>query len=161
MSFSINVQNNYNFAVDQQALTDAAACVLRQENTAPDSAVTIVLTTDDEVRELNRVYRNVDATTDVLSFPAEAPPASMPDEPPYLGDTIIAYPYAAKQAAQANQDLTKSLMLLVVHSTLHLLGYDHDTPATREAMWTQQAAALETLGVPVDYVPVLENTDHE
>lgn len=161
MSFSINVQNKFNFAIDCKALTEAAACVLRQQNAPEDSTITIVLTTNDEVRELNRIYRDVDTPTDVLSFPAEAPPMPMPDEPPYIGDTIIAYPYAAQQAAQANQDLTKSLMLLVVHSTLHLLGYDHNTPETRDMMWTQQAAALEVLGVPADYVPMLENADHE
>ncbi|MCA9908913.1 MAG: rRNA maturation RNAse YbeY, partial [Anaerolineae bacterium] len=47
--------------------------------------------------------------------------------------------------------------LLVVHGTLHLLGYDHDTPERRAQMWGAQARALTTLGIPLDYVPALEN----
>ena len=77
--------------------------------------------------------------------------------PVYLGDLIIAYPYAQAQAVREAQDLMQSLALLVVHGTLHLLGYDHDSPAGREAMWSAQDQALRSLDLPLSLVPSYEH----
>jgi probable rRNA maturation factor len=121
--------------------------------------MTIVVTTDEAVQTLNRQYRAVDAPTDVLSFPADIP--SMPDEQPYVGDLMIAYPYASAQAQREGHDLTQSLMLLVVHGTLHLLGYDHDSPQQRAEMWGVQESVLQQLNLPLDMVPSLEAADDD
>jgi probable rRNA maturation factor len=109
---------------------------------------------------VNRQFRGIDAPTDVLSFPADEPPIEIDDEPPYLGDLIIAYPYASEQAARQGHTLSDSLSLLVVHGTLHLLGYDHDTPEHRAEMWAAQDAALTALGISTAIVPALEGGDH-
>jgi probable rRNA maturation factor len=69
---------------------------------------------------------------------------------------VIAFPYASAQAAREGHHLGDSLSLLVVHGTLHLIGYDHDTPAARAAMWAAQEAALRALDVPLEIVPALE-----
>jgi probable rRNA maturation factor len=156
---TIAVMNAAGYAVDTPRLQEAAAAVLQQQ-AAPDSSLTIVVTGDEEVAALNWQYRGVNAPTDVLSFPADVPPVDLDDEPPYLGDLIIAYPYAAAQAQREGHDLTLSLMLLVAHGTLHLLGYDHDTAARRAEMWAAQDAALRALGVDLSIVPVLESYDH-
>lgn len=161
MSFTVDIRNEQGFSVDEAGLRKAAQMVLAAHEIAGDSALTVVITTDAEVAALNRQFRGLDAPTDVLSFPADAPPVEEEDEPPYLGDLIIAYPYASAQAAQEGHPLQDSLALLVVHGTLHLLGYDHDTPEHRAEMWAEQAAALEGLAISTDIVPALEGRAHD
>jgi probable rRNA maturation factor len=160
VTFSIDVQNDDGYAVDAARLVAAAEAVLGAHDVPPDAALTVVLTSDEAVAALNEQYRGVDAPTDVLSFPAEAPPVRVPGEPPYLGDLVIAYPYAAAQASALGHALADSLALLVVHGTLHLLGYDHDRAADRAAMWDAQARALTALNISTDIVPALEEYTH-
>jgi probable rRNA maturation factor len=156
----VEVQNDIGFALDVSRLQSAAMTVLTQQNAHPDSTLTIVVTDDETVAALNRQYRGIASPTDVLSFPADDPPVAVEDEPPYLGDLIIAYPYAAAQAERAGHDLNDSLALLVVHGTLHLLGSDHDTLEQRTAMWVEQEAALRALNISLEIVPALESYDH-
>jgi probable rRNA maturation factor len=85
----------------------------------------------------------------------------LPDEPVYLGDLVIAYPYAQAQAQREGHDMMHSLLLLVVHGTLHLLGYDHDTVSNRAAMWAAQDRVLAALGVPLAIVPSLESYEQD
>ena len=119
-------------------------------------ALTIVVTDDESVQELNREYRGVDAPTDVLSFAAQE---SVPDGPAlilppelaaemasYLGDLLLAYPYTERQAARYGRSVAAELRLLVVHGVLHLLGYDHATPEQEDVMWALQEAVLAPFG---------------
>lgn len=158
---SVDIQNDQGYAVDEARLQMAAAATLAQHPTAPAASLTIVIADDETVRQLNRQFRDVDAPTDVLSFLADPLPPEIADEPPYLGDLIIAYPYAAAQARREGHALQDSLALLVVHGVLHLLGYDHDTEENRAAMWAAQAQALATLNIPQDIVPTLEGSGHD
>jgi probable rRNA maturation factor len=159
MTFAVDVQLQGDYALDPARLQTAASTVLAQQNALPGSGLTIVIAGDEFVAALNRQYRGIDAPTDVLSFPADEPPGVEDGEPPYLGDLIIAYPYASAQAALHGHPLDDSLALLVAHGTLHLLGYDHDTPDTRALMWAAQASALRALNVPLHIVPALEEAD--
>jgi probable rRNA maturation factor len=161
MAFEIDVQNQGNYNLNTARLRAAATETLSQHQPHPDTTMSVVITDNDFVRNLNRQYRGVDAPTDVLSFPAEAPPIAIEGEPPYLGDLVIAYPYSAAQAQREGHDLDNSLALLVVHGTLHLLGYDHDTSEKRAQMWTAQDKVLRTLGIPTDIVPRLEEANHD
>jgi len=113
-------------------------------------ALTVIVTGDEQVRELNRVYRHVDAPTDVLAF-AEAGGAEGFVAPQieihYWGDIIISYARAAEQAATYGHPVEEELSLLVVHGTLHLMGYDHETADDLRKMWDVQNAALVRLGI--------------
>lgn len=141
--------------IDGAAIRAAVAATLAAQAVA-DAAVTVVLTTDEEVRTLNAHYRGVDAPTDVLSFaaretPPDAPILMLPAEVAaeldrYLGDLVIAYPYSARQAAQYGNSVTAELQLLAVHGTLHLLGYDHQDSTEEAAMWAQQEQVLAQFG---------------
>lgn len=157
----IEIINEMGYPTDNAHLQQAATAVLNQETESPHS-LTIVITDNASVQALNQQHRGVDAPTDVLSFPADPLPPELQavDEMPYCGDLIIAYPYAKAQAEKLNHALADSLCLLVVHGTLHLLGYDHDTPDNRRTMWTAQAQALATLGISDSIVPALETNDH-
>ncbi|MBN1285218.1 MAG: rRNA maturation RNase YbeY [Anaerolineae bacterium] len=151
MTYHVDVQADPAFAgvISTAALRRAAAEVLRRQSAPPESGLVLVITGDAAVQALNAQFRGVDAPTDVLSFPADAPPVPEAVDYPYLGDIIIAYPRAAAQAAQAGHSAEAELLLLVVHGVLHLLGFDHDTGAARAAMWAAQTAALEAIGAPV------------
>lgn len=161
MTGDIIVQNESGYRLDAASLRRAAATVIVQQGAPADAGLTIVVTDDDAVQALNHQYRDVDAPTDVLSFPADAPPVGVGGEPPYLGDLVVAYPYATAQAAREGHDLMSSLSLLVVHGTLHLLGYDHDTLVRRAEMWAAQDRALAALNSSLDIVPALENYGQE
>ena len=159
MMFAVEIQNEAGYPVDAARLEQAAETVLSQQQARPGSALTVVVSDDDTVADLNRRFRQVDAPTDVLSFPADIP--AFGDEPAYLGDIIIAYPYAARQAELEGHDVAESLMVLVVHGVLHLLGYDHGTPEARATMWAAQEAAVLALRIPPEIVPALESYGHQ
>jgi probable rRNA maturation factor len=145
-------------SVPEARLAQAITHVLDLHDLDPESALTVVVTDDEAVRILNQKFREVDAPTDILSFPADPLP-ELPDDleidldeeesAAYLGDLIIAYPYTQQQAAAAGHALEDELTLLVVHGTLHLLGYDHDTPEHEAEMWETQAETLAALNVPI------------
>lgn len=91
-----------------------------------DAEWSIVLTGDERVRELNRVYRHKDKPTDVLAFPQ--------DDSTLLGDVVVSVPTAARQAAAAGHALAAEVTMLLAHGLLHLRGWDHDTVAKDRRM---------------------------
>jgi probable rRNA maturation factor len=162
MTFTIDVQNDAQYPLDEARLQAASIAVLQRHDVDPESTISVVVTDNETVQALNVQHRGVDAPTDVLSFPADELPEDIDDdEPPYLGDLIIAYPYAKAQADREGHALNDSFALLVVHGTLHLLGYDHDTPENRAEMWGVQEEVLHDLGIDPKIVPALEDADHD
>ena len=89
----------------------------------------MLLTGDRQIRELNRTYRGVDETTDVLSFPSGDFPAD--DVERTLGDVAISVEYADRQAAARGVSLTQELAFLTIHGALHLVGLDDETEPER------------------------------
>jgi probable rRNA maturation factor len=124
-------------------LERAALAVLAHQSV--DGDLTIMLTDDAQLRELNREYLGIDAPTDVLSFPAsETDPETARR---YLGDILISVQRADEQARAAGHALEAEIQLLAVHGTLHLLGYDHAEADEKARMWKAQAEVLERLGL--------------
>jgi probable rRNA maturation factor len=129
--------------VDLQALEHAASAALVHQSVTGD--LSIVLTDDAQLQQLNHDYLGVDAPTDVLSFPAsETDPES---NITYLGDILISVPRAHQQAVAAGHPLESEVQLLVVHGVLHLLGHDHARQAEKSRMWAAQTAILESIGL--------------
>jgi probable rRNA maturation factor len=139
----INLELNSPFPED--LLERAAQAALRHESESLDSDLTIVLTDDTRLQELNRDYLGIDAPTDVLSFPAsETDPETGAR---YIGDILISIPRAQAQADAAGHAVESEVQLLVVHGVLHLLGHDHGEPQEKARMWQAQAEVLESLGL--------------
>ena len=161
----VQIDELYLPLVDPDILETAARRTLARHCPAP-AALTVVVTSDIAVQTLNHTYRGIDAPTDVLSFAAHdaddesdeeseagrvhlVTPAELADElAAYLGDIVIALPYATRQAAHYGNSVDNELRLLTVHGVLHLLGYDHATPEEVDAMWEMQSAVLRTVTVP-------------
>ncbi len=122
----------------------AALAVLAHQSI--DGDLTIVLTDDTQLQELNHDYLGIDAPTDVLSFPASETDPETGRR--YLGDILVSVPRAEEQAHAAGQALEAEVQLLVVHGTLHLLGHDHARVEDKARMWKAQAEILERLGLP-------------
>jgi len=139
----INIESE--IAFPGKLLERAANAALENQSKSLDSELSIVLTDDAQIQDLNRDYLGIDAPTDVLSFPAsETDPETGAR---YIGDIIISMPYAAKSAETAGHPLESEVQLLVVHGVLHLLGHDHAKTNEKKRMWKAQAEILETLGL--------------
>ena len=121
----------------------AVSTTLTLENANPTSQLTLVLTDNDQLHQLNAQFRGKDAPTDILSFPAE-PMVGMEN---YLGDIVVSVAYAEKHAQAEGHTLLAELQLLAVHGTLHLLGYDDIDPIEKKEMWAVQTAVLNKLGL--------------
>ena len=118
-------------------LTRVISAALEQEGVAIPCSVDVLLTTDQGIREINAEQREVDAVTDVLSFPyLELTPGTPPDgtgedelDPETglcpLGDMVISVERAREQAEEFGHSVQREIAYLAVHSVLHLLGYDH------------------------------------
>ncbi len=144
---TVDVDEPFAAEADAADLARAIAATLRAEG-HPDGEVTLVITDDAAVAELNRQYRGVEGPTDVLSFGAQEDTpgfVTAPEMAAYLGDILIALPFTRRQAADLGRLLRDELRLLAVHGTLHLLGYDHAEPAEEAAMWAKQDAILAGL----------------
>ncbi|GIK41227.1 MAG: endoribonuclease YbeY [Chloroflexota bacterium] len=114
------------------------------------NSVTVVVTDNEVVQQLNAQYRGLDTPTDVLSF-ENTPDPDFPelDEAAagHLGDIIIAYPVAEAQALAGGHMPPEEITLLAVHGFLHLLGFDHDTSEHKQAMWAIQQQVMAHLGL--------------
>ena len=139
----INIEAKFDFP--KALLERAARAALTHQGQPVEVDLSIVLTDDARLRQLNREYLNIDAPTDVLSFPAsESDPET---GTPYLGDILISIPRAREQAGAAGHALESEVQLLVVHGVLHLLGHDHAKANEKKKMWKAQAAILKELGL--------------
>lgn len=112
------------------------------------------LTNDDDIRALNRDWRGQDKPTNVLAFALDedAPPPEGDDEPGIpLGDIVVAFETCAREARDEGKPFADHLCHLVVHGTLHLLGYDHDVADVAERMESAEREILGGLGIPDPY----------
>jgi probable rRNA maturation factor len=127
-----------------------AACVAESGFEARDGAeVSLLLTSDADVRVLNARWRGQDKPTNVLSFPAA--PADRLAESPTLGDVALAFETLAREAEAAGVPLADHYRHLVAHGFLHLIGYDHQTDEEAERMEALETRILARLGVADPY----------
>lgn len=119
------------------------------------SEVSVVLTDDQEMKKLNALHRNQDKPTNVLSFPSfddldEDHSIDAP-HPILLGDLVFAYETILREAQEQEKPFANHLTHLVVHGTLHLLGFDHEGNEEAEEMEALEVEILEKLSIPNPY----------
>ena len=121
-------------------IRDAVLAVLEHEKISP-RGVSVLITDDETIRQLNAHYRGMDKPTDVLSFPLYDENGRLDDED--LGDVVISLERACKQANEYNHSVEREVAFLTVHSVLHLLGYDHEIDETE--MFEKQSGIMENI----------------
>ncbi len=135
-------------AVDRASLRSLARSAAREALAGAEwpkeGEVSVVFVADDEIRQLNARYRGVDRPTDVLAFAlSEGDAADIDAE--VLGDVVVSVDAARRQARRRRHSLRAELALLVVHGTLHLVGFDHDAAAATRRMRRVERECLQRL----------------
>jgi len=149
---NLQIGKPYTDLVAPELLEQAVFETLTQSSTPVYVELTIVLESSEYVRALNKQYRQIDAPTDVLSFPGgdlQDPESGLT----YLGDIVISVPKAQSQAAHGGHTLDAELQLLTVHGVLHLIGYNHAEEEQKAAMWQIQAKILDAIGADINTLP--------
>ncbi|MCS6995102.1 MAG: rRNA maturation RNase YbeY [Anaerolineales bacterium] len=142
---TIEILEQLSPSISPELVEQAVRAALTHQNAPADAELTVVLSNDIELRELNLQWMGVNAPTDVLSFPAEEIDPETGAR--YLGDVIISVETALRQAARAGHSLEAEVQLLAVHGVLHLLGHDHATDEEKARMWAAQSEILNQLGL--------------
>lgn len=134
----IDVQKNYpdNLEINPELLKEAIKLTL-QCLEKPEMDVTLRLTSDAELRQLNQTFRGIASPTDVLAFTQET--IDPETNRLYLGDIVISTDRAMQQAQERGHTLNNEIAFLAIHGVLHLFGYDHDNPEQKREMWERQA----------------------
>lgn len=112
-----------------------------------DAEISVLITDADEIHELNRDYRHVDAPTDVLSFALNEGEDDLPEESKELGDIVINKDRAIEQAKEYGHTKEREMAYLSVHGFLHILGYDHYDPDEKKAMRKAEEEILDACGL--------------
>lgn len=128
---------------NMKAIEKAVDAVLEIERAEGNFEVSISFVTNEEIRELNKNYRNVDRDTDVLSFPMDD--EEDPDGVILLGDVILSTQKIIEQAEYFGHSLEREMIYLTVHSMLHLLGYDHMKDDEKEEMRDREKEIMKSL----------------
>lgn len=138
---SIHITNETGRRIQLQPIRRAVSAALKRHG-AEGATVSVLLTDDAAMRDLNSRFRGVDESTDVLSFP------TFENDP--LGDIAIAVPYAEKQAQARGVALVQELGYLAIHGTLHLLGFDDEAEIDRAQMIQKMNEAAVDAGLTPD-----------
>src|SRR5665647_1598774 len=131
----------------EQTVRDAIAAAADTLSTT-GGEVSIVLTDDQAIRDLNREWRKIDKATNVLSFPAA--PAGGGEK--MLGDIVIAYETLARECDDEGRDFLHHLAHLTVHGFLHLVGYDHQTDSDADEMEGIESKIMKAMKMPDPYL---------
>lgn len=125
-----------------EAIEKTVAVCLETEGIDGDFEVSVSFVNNEEIRELNKQYRNVDSETDVLSFPMDDDEDA---EIIMLGDIVLSTEKIIEQAEEFGHSLEREMMYLVAHSTLHLIGYDHMDDDEKQEMRQREKEIMKKL----------------
>ncbi|MFN8534739.1 MAG: rRNA maturation RNase YbeY [Dehalococcoidia bacterium] len=143
---SIEIDEPFASKVDVAALERAITATLIAEEIPAPAEISLQIADDATIQALNRDYRGIDAATDVLSFGFEADEFVVPpDGVRHLGEVVIAFPYTERSAERQGHPTAHELVILTVHGTLHVLGYDDEEDEAWEVMKARQESILASL----------------
>jgi len=143
---------------DEQSICRAVQAACHEAGFTHAPSLCIRFSDDATVQVLNREWRNRDSVTDVLSFPMQEEGDFHADES--LGDIILATPFTIAEANRLSLPPTDHMLHLIIHATLHLLGYDHIDDKDAEIMHTCERAAMKQLGLHDPYPDENEDEQH-
>lgn len=142
---AIEVLNETGERIDEAQIVRAIRFVLAQLYVHPEAEVSVILVDEDAIAQLHEEWLDLPGPTDVLSFPMDELRPGTPEAPTppgLLGDIVLCPSVARAQAEETGHTLMHEVLLLTIHSTLHLLGYDHAEEDERVVMFTLQDSLL-------------------
>jgi probable rRNA maturation factor len=150
---NITTKRNMDLHIEKSRLERIARGVLEVENIVSSAEMGLLITDSQTIQKLNRIYRGKDKPTDVLAFQMTPGTSQEPEQIfvhpldgiKHLGEVVISYPQAVKQAQEQGHGVTRELALLIVHGILHLLGYDHELPEEEQKMRDKENEILAGL----------------
>ena len=153
LDLSLLIEPPYRDNLDAALIERAVSNVLEVEGARYPAEVSVAVTGDDTVADLNLRFRGKSGTTDVLSFTMSgsevgeggfvSPPSGKQD----IGEVIISYPQASRQAESLGHETNDEIAFLTVHGVFHLLGYDHEVPSEADLMKEMETRALRLMGI--------------
>jgi probable rRNA maturation factor len=157
MEIDVLIEHHLEETIDLSWFRAVAERTLAIQYAQPNTEVGLVITGDEKVKELNKTYRGKDETTDVLAFymtpgtnwlksDKKDTFATPPDDILHLGEVVISYPKAVKQADEHNHSVKKELTTLIIHGILHLMGYDHQKDVDEKKMKAREEEIIGDLG---------------
>lgn len=140
------IKPKYRKVVNKSLLEDAYKITLTNINDNLNPNVSVYITDDLEMKRYNLKYRGFDSSTDVLSFNNEY--IDLETGEAYLGDIIVSFETAIRQATECDHPVEKELQFLVIHGLLHLFGYNHEKEQEEIVMWQLQNKIIRALNLP-------------
>jgi probable rRNA maturation factor len=154
MEVSVLIEGDFVGCPAASWLQSMAGQVLSAQDTGADVELSLVIISQEKVRQLNKSYRGKDEPTDVLAFAMSAKEGTgsshfilPPEWMPPLGEVIISYPQAVLQAKERQHSIKKEIAILIIHGVLHLLGYDHEESEPERQMRAKEEEILSSIGV--------------
>ena len=141
----LDIEENLEYVKEIQKVI--SQCFLEEKLENSNLYISITLTNPENIRKINKEYRNIDKETDVISFALEDDKTIKNDNIRVLGDIYISIDKAKEQAIEYNHSLKRELCFLMTHGFLHLLGYDHMKKEDEEIMFPLQEKILNEYGV--------------
>ncbi|MEM7432047.1 MAG: rRNA maturation RNase YbeY [Pseudomonadota bacterium] len=151
VTVDLQVAVDSNEAPGESEIQSLVAAVLREARSEDEGEFCVRVVASDEMRALNRDYRGADKPTNVLSFPAEPLPGQPDDEEPFFGDIVVCAEVVAAEAAAQGKAVADHWAHMIVHGTLHLLGWDHVQDEAAEDMERLETRILADRGVANPY----------
>ncbi len=143
---NVEIVDLYGYNKDYKYLNQVIEIALKEEN-ALDSIFSILFVSEEKIQEINRVYRNIDQVTDVISFAFDDNSDIINEKFHLLGDIYICIPRMIQQAEQYGHSEKRELSFLTVHGILHLLGYDHMVLEEEKIMFDKQELILNAANI--------------
>lgn len=145
----IDIRNNTTQTEFDFSIIRRAAFLTLSAHKSEGYELSILLTNDDHIAELNQEYRSIDSPTDVLAFPMLENDENSLINSKILGDVVISLETAERQAITENHSFEEEVASLTVHGVLHLLGYDHHTQKDATKMFNKQHEILDQMQVGI------------
>jgi probable rRNA maturation factor len=160
MEINVLIEEEFSGCPSEGWLQDIVRHILNAQKVGQDTELSLLITGQEQIRELNRDYRDKDEPTDVLSFCLTADDEhtgtdsasfiTAPDGVRHLGEVIISCPQAIVQAGEHRHSVEKEMAILIIHGVLHLLGYDHEETEMESQMSAREAAILADIQQEID-----------
>lgn len=136
----------------EERIKETVKCALETENAVCDVNLSVVVTDNENIREINKEQRNIDSPTDVLSFPGYEKDEweeikGMSDEIAYIGDIVVSKEKIVEQAKEYETGFEREFCYLIAHGMLHLMGYDHMVPEDKAVMREKEEEIMKRLNL--------------